>query len=70
MYNKDDDNLNKLKKNLKENSRSFIFILGAGMSQAAGLPAWKMLAEGVIDHYERFHTEKTRETESCNRVVS
>ena len=40
MYNKDDDNLNKLKKNLKENSRSFIFILGAGMSQAAGLPSW------------------------------
>ena len=39
MYNKDDGNLNKLKKNLKENSRSFIFILGAGMSRAAGLLA-------------------------------
>lgn len=64
MYNKDDDNLNKLKKNLKENSRSFIFILGAGMSQAAGLPSWKKLAEGLIDHYERLHSEKTRETES------
>lgn len=47
MYNKDDDNLNKLKKNLKENSRSFIFILGAGMSQAAGLPSWKKAGRGI-----------------------
>ena len=63
MYNKDDNNLNKLKKNLKENSRSFIFILGAGLSRAAGLPSWTELAEGMIDYYERVLSEKTRETE-------
>ena len=63
MYNKDDGNLNKLKKNLKENSRSFIFILGAGMSRAAGLPSWKELSDGLIDYYEQLQSEKTGETE-------
>lgn len=58
MYNKDDGNLNKLKKNLKENSRSFIFILGAGMSRAAGLPSWKELSDGLIDYYEQFSLRK------------
>lgn len=58
MYKKDDENLIKLKKKLKENPQSFVFILGAGMSRQAGIPSWKELADGLITHYEKLYPEE------------
>lgn len=53
MYSAKDENLLRLIKKIKENPQSFIFIVGAGMSQPAGLPSWSELAEGMINYYER-----------------
>ena len=59
MFNTKDENLKKLRKNLKENSRSFIFIIGAGMSREAGMPSWRQLADGLIERYEMLLDEKS-----------
>lgn len=53
MYDAKDEHLMRLIKKIKENPQSFIFIVGAGMSQPSGLPSWKDLAEGMINYYER-----------------
>lgn len=52
MYDKKDENLLRLTKKIKENPQSFIFIVGAGMSQPSGMPSWAELAEGMINYYE------------------
>lgn len=53
MYNEKDENLARLMKKIRENPHSFVFIIGAGMSQPSGLPSWKGLADGLINHYEQ-----------------
>ena len=53
MYNSKDENLLHLTKKIKENPQSFIFIVGAGMSQPSGMPSWKELANGMINYYEQ-----------------
>lgn len=52
MYDVKDENLLRLIRKIKENPQSFIFIVGAGMSQPSGMLSWKELAEGMIDYYE------------------
>lgn len=66
MYNADDDNLRKLRKKIKENPQSFIFILGAGMSVPAGMKSWEQLLSGMIDFYEKYCEDKD---EDCKQVV-
>lgn len=69
MFNTKDENLKKLRKNLKENSRSFIFIIGAGMSREAGMPSWKQLADGLIERYEMLLDEKSTEETECLKAL-
>lgn len=52
MYDAKDENLLRLTKKIKEDPQSFIFIVGAGMSQPSGMPSWAELAEGMINYYE------------------
>lgn len=52
MYDAKDENLMRLIKKIKEDPQSFIFIVGAGMSQPSGLPSWNELTEGMINYYE------------------
>ena len=52
MYDAKDENLMRLIKKIKENPQSFIFIVGAGMSQPSGLPNWTKLAKDMINYYE------------------
>ena len=54
MYNTKDKNLLRLFQKIKENPQSFIFIVGAGMSQAVGMPSWETLTRGMIDYYEQW----------------
>lgn len=66
MYNTNDENLVRLKKKIKENPQSFIFILGAGMSVPAGMKAWPELLSGMIDFYEKYCEDKE---EDCVQTV-
>lgn len=52
MYDTKDENLLRLTKKIKEDPQSFIFIVGAGMSQPSGMPSWTELATGMINYYE------------------
>ena len=54
MYNSNDENLIKLKKKIRENPQSFIFILGSGMSVPAGLPSWEGLLLALTNFYENY----------------
>lgn len=53
MYNAKDENLICLMKKIRENPHSFVFIVGAGMSQPSGMPSWQGLADGMIKYYEQ-----------------
>lgn len=61
------ENFIRLMNKLRENPQSFIFILGSGMSQPAGLPSWETLATGLIDRYEQY---KKNMGEECDSIVN